>query len=158
MSDLYAPPKSEVSEGEMAIKEPIVIWRIFFVVYVLLNLFAAPFLIMSFIGGDYLEIELNAGALDYLDWLIQCAMMVGLFGYAFSRRIGGRALWRAALPAYVVWYVSYAFILPFGFGVLPYNEPPTLDWTMAIDPLFTLAVAQALYLYGFSSDHLWRER
>ncbi|WLQ12501.1 hypothetical protein O5O45_22495 [Hahella aquimaris] len=157
MSDLYAPPKSQVSDGSMLVKEPNVIWKIFFVICVLLNLIAAPFLIMSFIGDDYLEIDFHAGALDYLDWLIQCVMLVGLFGYAFSKRIGARTLWKVALPLYVIWFVSYAFILPFGFGVFQFNEPPTLDWTLAIDPLFTLAVAQALYRYSYSSDYLWRE-
>ncbi|ABC27619.1 hypothetical protein HCH_00721 [Hahella chejuensis KCTC 2396] len=158
MSDLYAPPKSQVSDVAMSVKEPNVIWKIFFVICVLLNLIVAPFLIMSFIGADYVDLDFNAGALDYFDWLIQCVMLAGLFGYAFSKRIGMQKLWKAALPVYVVWFVSYAFILPFGFGVYQFNEPPALDWTLVIDPLFTLAVAQAIYLYGFSSDHLWREQ
>ncbi|MBU6954043.1 hypothetical protein [Hahella sp. HN01] len=158
MSDLYAPPKSQVSEDVISIKEPNVIWKIFFVVYVLLNLVTAPFLIMSFIGEDYLEIDLNAGLQDYLDSLIEWVMLIGMFGYAFSKRIGGRVLWKIALAGYVVWFVLYAFILPFVFGVFPFNEPPALDWTLAIDLLFTLGIAQALYLYSYSSHHLWREQ
>jgi hypothetical protein len=97
--------------------------------------------------------------LDLLDLGITLVGAVGLFGYAYSRCIGGPALWKAWFPVQLLWDLSYSFLLvPSGVaGQIPLPEGETIS---AVDSALGLLVASplyaALYLYGYRSSTLWR--
>ena len=88
----------------------------------------------------------------YFDLPISIAALVGLYGYAFRKRIGHPNFWKVWLVVIVLWDMFYNLVLS--------------GWThlARVDMIIFLLVYGillpeyfALYMYGFRSDELWQD-
>jgi hypothetical protein len=88
--------------------------------------------------------------LDYAGWGIS---LVGVFGYAYSRPIWSRRLWRWWLPIILVWDLC---ILPRQLSKEDFaSDAPTLIATILVSVLLVLPQYVALYRYGYEEGHAW---
>ncbi len=97
--------------------------------------------------------------MDVIDFCAAGLGLVGLFGFAYRRRIGNRSLWRAWLPFQVLWDFAVVVILtPAGLASqLPGSEAPSSAVSLEnlVGLLVLVPLYAALYLYGHRSPKVW---
>jgi hypothetical protein len=118
-------------------------WRIYFWIMAAL---LAVFVVVGFIkpGSEPL--------LDVVDYLVSAFTLVGLFGYAYSRRIWSQGAWRVALPIVVIWeFVNTAR------GLTKGDLGNVVEAAIYVALIFAIVVPAyvALYRYGYRSPELW---
>jgi hypothetical protein len=83
---------------------------------------------------------------------------LGLFGYAWRRRLFRRGLWRAwtviqpVRDSFGMWVA-----VPMGLGAGGAPEGPSVAYRLAV-LAFLLPLYIALFRYGFRSETLWSQR
>lgn len=87
----------------------------------------------------------------YLDLPISIVALVGLYGYAFRKRIGHPNLWKVWLVVIVLWDMFYNLFLS---GWTHLELPDMVAFLLAYGILFPEYFA--LYMYGFRSGELWQ--
>ncbi len=144
----YAPPTAPL--GEPGPSRRSVWWKVY--LWALVGL--------SLLGYAVLGIQWMQPA-DVIDLVLAFVSLVGLFGYAYSRRIRGPGFWRLWLPLQVAWSLAFALLLvPLGAAEqIPVEggEVPGSDgWDRAIGLALALPLYVALFLYAYRSPELWR--
>jgi hypothetical protein len=88
--------------------------------------------------------------LDWLDMPITGISLVGLFGFAYKKIIGGQSFWKG-------WFI---FILIYDTAYMVYQYYPEdfvgeEVWLDLLAQSFFIPLYIAFYLYGYKSDSLW---
>jgi hypothetical protein len=143
----YRPPSAElVSDSRRAPRR--LGWKVYFGFVALLTAI-----------GVMVEGVAWMQPLDALSYSGALVSLCGLFGYAFSRRIGTFQFWRIWLLVALLFDVLYETLLT-ELGLanqIPGSEPlQPVEWVVII-PLI-LPVYFGLYLYGYRSPELWQDR
>ncbi|MCZ6854379.1 MAG: hypothetical protein O7G86_10715 [Gammaproteobacteria bacterium] len=142
--DVYAPATAGLVD-EAPTLERSVMWKIYFVIIILITL----------VGFATQYSMLNAGIAEIVSALLAVPAMVGLFGYAFSKKILNGKIWLVVLVVYLVWSGLYPFVTNLDLtagGMLT----DTMFWiSQAVGWVIAFPSFLALYLYGRSSYPLW---
>ena len=142
--DTYAPATAGLGT-ETPTLERSVMWKIYFVIITLLSL--AGF------GSSYFTP--NAGIAEIVSAILFVAATVGLFGYAFSKKMLNGRIWLVVLAVYLPWTGLYPFVTNVDLtagGVLT----DTMFWiSQAVGWVIAFPTFLALYLYGRSAYPLW---
>ncbi|MCZ6640767.1 MAG: hypothetical protein O7F71_04280 [Gammaproteobacteria bacterium] len=142
--DVYAPATAGLVD-EAPTLERSVMWKIYFVIIILITL----------VGFATQYSMLNAGIAEIVSALLVVPAMVGLFGYAFSKKILNGKIWLVVLVVYLVWSGLYPFVTNLDLtagGMLT----DTMFWiSQAVGWVIAFPSFLALYLYGRSSYPLW---
>lgn len=88
----------------------------------------------------------------YLDLPISIVALVGLYGYAFRKRIGHPNLWKVWLVIIVLWDMFYNLVLS---GWTHLELVDMVIFLLVYGILFPEYFA--LYMYGFRSGELWQK-
>ncbi|MGL6160177.1 hypothetical protein [Microbulbifer sp.] len=145
MDDIYKAPSSDLEENTDAKFSPHGFWKLFFWIHVVLT----PLVLLVVI------FEENISVYDYIDLSVFLFNLVVLFGYAFSKKIGGRRFWKGFCFAYIAWVIFYEMVAPFLLDIAQYGDPPTFDMYFVLVPLFTIPTACVIYLYAYKAKHVW---
>ena len=87
----------------------------------------------------------------YVDLPISIVALVGLYGYAFRKRIGHPNFWKVWLVVVVLWDMFYNLVLS-GWTHLELQD--MIAFLLAYGILFPEYFA--IYMYGFRSGELWQ--
>jgi hypothetical protein len=125
-------------------------WKIYFVIFSLLLLFAY-----------YDFISKGITIYDSVDIVISLTALTGLFGYTFTKKIHSQTFWRIWLFVIVIWDLFYNLYLTAILGVAQgvAQEGDKINITeMLIAFIFIFPEYVALYLYGYKSTELWEHK
>lgn len=140
--DPYQPPEAPLVT--QPVEQTSIWWKVLFWLTLLL-------MVLSTIGLPLIE---NLSWFDYLDYLLSIVATVGLFGFAFSRRIGTVVFWRYFF--YVVLLESFIFSVLFPlFGIPSYGDVTPLGGWYAFGLAYTVALLWAIYHYAYRRPLLW---
>ncbi len=76
--------------------------------------------------------------------------LVGVYGYAYKRRLASKAFWTFIIIASLTYQVAYSFILDQKYGAAPASS--TIDGFSTLIPIIPMFIA--LYFYVFRSKLL----
>jgi len=147
MNNIYKTPGSNLSRDDETEQRPGLAWKIFFWLLTALML-------ISIFAIFYIE---NLNALDYFDMLIFSVSILGLYGYAFSKKIGARIIWRVVFYILITWSIFYEVFSPFILNIPQYGEAGVIDIWLLFNIIY-LPLFMSLYYYGFKSEHIWKQR
>jgi len=142
----WAPPTAALAEPGESVSRRLG-WKAYF--WGMLLLFVLTYLML---GVGWMQ------ALDVIDSMVTTIALVGMFGFAYRRRIAERRFWKLWLPAEIVWDLSVAFLLiPAG---LLYQFPGEVQsdvsgWEDIAGLLILIPLYAALYRYGNRSPEIW---
>ena len=125
-------------------------WKIYFIIFSLLLLFAY-----------YDLISRGITIYDFADIVISLTALTGLFGYTFSKKIHSQSLWRIWLFVIVIWDLFYNIYLTAILGVaqgVAQGEENINIAEMFIAFILIFPAYIALYLYGYKSTALWENK
>ncbi len=122
-----------------------VFWKIYVVVLALL-VALAPAVVLS----------TDPTVFDWIDLPASALLIVGLFGFAFRRRVLSQAFWRGAFFALLAWSVLYNFVIS-RLVELGQRGIPAPLWNMVAGIAILLPAYVGLYLYAFGSEDFWQE-
>ena len=144
--DTYAPATAGLGT-ETPTLERSIMWKIYFVIITLLTL--------GGFGVQYFMPDPNAGIAEIANAILFVLATVGLFGYAFSKKILNGTIWLIVLAVYLPWAGLYPFVTNIDLtagGVLT----DTMFWiSQAVGWVIAFPTFLALYLYGRSAYPLW---
>lgn len=83
------------------------------------------------------------GIWGVVDLLISVGSLVGLFLYAYKKKLFNATFWKAYLPIFIVWDFSYNLL------IAPKISGEKFEATTWIGFLFGIPIYIALYLYAF---------
>lgn len=106
------------------------LWKIYFVFLAILSV---P-LYLSGASGESAEFVVDLGFFVVL--------MIGVFGFAWKRKVFTSAVWRIFFPICVIWNMGHAYYT--------FDGLPTLILTAIYFPTLI-----ALFLYAFRSRDIW---
>jgi hypothetical protein len=152
----YKTPESKlVSQQEFQKYRPLVAWKIYFWLSILISL-----LMMLSIGLGFtdsralLNLEADYTLLDGLDFSLWLLSLLGVYGMAWTKKIFFHRFWLILFFVYLFWVVFYSLIYPFYFGFPTYGSNPDIDNLMFEIPL-SLIHFYPLYRYVFGMNFLW---
>jgi hypothetical protein len=142
MNDPYRTPQSDVEVNQPVSKTK---WKVFFWIILLLEIISIVFMII-----DPEESTLEVVA----ELIIYPIIIVGIFGFAYGRRIFSTQLWISMIPIGLS-YDVYGFLkLDWTFGS---TEEMYFTVGLVAVIIFPLMIIQylALYKYSFKSPEIW---
>jgi hypothetical protein len=93
---------------------------------------------------------------DIFDLVLSSFFMIGLFGYAWRKRIFNKAIWQGSFLINIVWSIIYLFIVRVGIksadGTIELMSDP---WVISISIVLMFPSFISLYFYGFKSNKIW---
>jgi hypothetical protein len=95
------------------------------------------------------------GVVDVIDYLAASFSLVALYGFAFSKAILQKHVWRLVLPAVICWdlyLIGKDYIQNDGSLDVWFSALLTGVMLLLLAPLYV-----AIYLYGYRSEALWKE-
>lgn len=108
------------------------------------------FLLLGFLGSflvpSILDYDTNT-SIDYIEYFFEFVFLLGVFGYAFEKKIFVNKLWQIFLPLVIVWNIFFLIYITdlnlttlkfFGFSLIYF--------------IFLLPGYIALYLYGHHNE------
>ncbi len=81
---------------------------------------------------------------DIIDLPVLICAFVGLFSYAYKKKIFNKIFWKSFLPIYIIWDLTYNLVLSPG-----YSEEPTEIIYILIGFIIIVPLYIALYKYAF---------
>ena len=92
---------------------------------------------------------------DIVDMLISLVALIGVFGYAYKRKIISEDLWRVWFFVIIGWDIFYNLVLE---DFTEFSEFTTIEISIVIIIMLILIIPEyiALFLYGFRSEALWK--
>ena len=139
----YQPPDSELEPGGPPPRNSTG-WRVFF--------WVSAFLI----GLGVLAVPLidNLTLLDLVDFATSIVALVGLFGFAYYKPVGGVVFWRyffyfAALESFV-----FIILLPL-LSTERYGDSTSLDGAYLFEIVYAYLMLTALYFYAYRRPFVW---
>ena len=141
---------NEYAENEIKIERSI-LWKMYFVLFVCLNV----------LGVGILFSEENFGIIEIIDLPMTLISIIGLYGYVFSKRIHKQSFWFSFFWVYLV----FSFVNPFLSEIEFLADDPELSDAenkflnifviVTMIPLILPAYI-GLLLYALPSNKLWK--
>ena len=119
-------------------------WRVFFWVTVLLT-------VLTILGLMSAE---NLGLFDYVDFIISLIAVLGLYGYAHYKPLGGVVFWRYFFYTALVETLVFSGLFPL-LGIPRYGDVDVGYWHL-FDIGYALIILRALYRYAYRSAFVWK--
>lgn len=112
-------------------------WKIYFCVFSIMVVYCYISLFPS-----------KSNAIDFIDAIMYITTLIGIYGYAFKKKILYLTFWRSFFFGIIIWDI---------FNDTLFNAHNDLDFTIELliiilSLLITLPGYIAIYLYGFKSD------
>ncbi|HIP80900.1 MAG TPA: hypothetical protein EYH16_00615 [Leucothrix mucor] len=153
MNNPYKPPDSMViSKEESSRYRPSFGWKFYFwfsVVMFTLN-------ILLFVVGSIFSIDLiSYNLMDVVDFIVWSIATIAIFGLAWSRKLFSLKFWRVYFHIFILWFVIYSLVAPFGFNMPKYGTLPTFTDLLYETPFFFLTLL-GLFSYTNRMNELWR--
>jgi len=94
---------------------------------------------------------------DAIDIPISLIAVIGVFGYAYKRRIVSEDLWRVWFFVIIGWDIFNSLVLE---DFTEFDEFTAIEISIGIIFVLILIIPEyiALFLYGFKSETLWRRQ
>lgn len=141
----YEPPKSDIGAGVTGVKSTAskLRWKIFFWIILFLE-------VLSVIS-EIIDPEKNLHSI-IVEILVYSAILTGLFGFAFSKKIFSQKPWRYLIPIGISWDMFTLTELSDLYAV----ETQAI-FVIILIIVLPISVLQyfALYKYSFKSDDIW---
>lgn len=141
--DPYTPPEAELVSADTRAVRRSVAWKLYFVMYTLLTLVSYP---LTFLDP-------MSGAVEYVSLGLSAISVLGLFGYAFSRRYFTQSAWRTFFYVSLLFLVAYYYLtdmdLKNGLTDSEYYVSNIIGWLIVAPSLY------ALYAYSRPTYPLW---
>ncbi len=142
MTNPYQTPQSDVNVVEQVSKTK---WKFFVWVIVLLEILSIVMLV----------IDPEESVLDVvIDLVIYIFIILGLFGYAYNKRIFFKEMWKFVIPVAFVYDIYGLYVLDWTYGSTE-ELYITIGFTAAIGLPIMFFQYLALYRYGFRSQEIW---
>ncbi len=142
----YEPPEAEVEPGGAAPRNS-VWWRVFFrlsAVMITLGILGVPFLT-------------GLSTLDMIDFATSIVALVGLYGFAFYKPLGGVVFWRYFFYFMMLESILFIIVLPLS-GATRYGQPTAFDSLYVFELVYGYLILTALYLYAYRRPFVWSRR
>ena len=141
---------NEYAENEIKIERSI-LWKMYFVLFVCLNV----------LGVGILFSEENFGIIEIIDLPMTLISIIGLYGYVFSKRIHKQSFWFSFFWVYLVFSFVYPFLSEIEFLA---DDPELSDAENKFVNIFTIVTMIplilpayiGLLLYALPSNKLWK--
>ena len=145
MNNPYQPPESDVI-SKNNIKQPKLGWKIFFWIILVIELLSVSVALIDHEENIY---ELTAETLFYT------AILLGLFGFSYNKKIIIRVFWGYLIPIGLIWDIYT--ISSIGWTEMETSEELYFSIGFLIVIGLPLLVLQytALYKYCFRSPEIW---
>jgi len=140
MEEIYRTPKSALTEPSTEKPKTHWFWRFFFWLHVAMS----PIWAFGIAFMDGLT------TLDYIDLLTFPPIVVALFGFVYTKKIGSKLFWRIFNFFYLVWVFFYSIIAALILKIPQYGEVIEIDGWFIIGPMFVIPTCIALWLYASS--------
>ena len=140
----------EYAENEIKIERSI-LWKMYFVLFVCLNV----------LGVGILFSEENFGIIEIIDLPMTLISIIGLYGYVFSKRIHKQSFWFSFFWVYLVFSFVYPFLSEIEFLA---DDPELSDAENKFLNIFVIVTMIplilpayiGLLLYALPSNKLWK--
>lgn len=145
--DPYKSPESNVSvNAESDVGNSKIGWKIFFWLFLVLEFTAIVFMIFD---------PETSGFELFSDFVINAAILMGLFGYSYNRKILIRKLWGYVIPVGIV-YDSHSIVTLGWLDISTKLELYILVGLLLL-VMFPLMILQyyGLFKYRYRSDEIW---
>ena len=141
---------NEYAENEIKIERSI-LWKMYFVLFVCLNV----------LGVGILFSEENFGIIEIIDLPMTLISIIGLYGYVFSKRIHKQSFWFSFFWVYLVFSFVYPFLSEIEFLA---DDPELSDAENKFLNIFVIVTMIplilpayiGLLLYALPSNKLWK--
>ena len=141
---------NEYAENEIKIERSI-LWKMYFVLFVCLNV----------LGVEILFSEENFGIIEIIDLPMTLISIIGLYGYVFSKRIHKQSFWFSFFWVYLVFSFVYPFLSEIEFLA---DDPELSDAENKFLNIFVIVTMIplilpayiGLLLYALPSNKLWK--
>ena len=142
---------NEYAENEIKIERSI-LWKMYFVLFVCLNV----------LGVGILFSEENFGIIEIIDLPMTLISIIGLYAYVFSKRIHKQSFWFSFFWVYLVFSFVYPFLSEIEFLA---DDPELSDAENKFLNIFVIVTMIPLILpayigllfYGLPSNKLWKD-
>ena len=104
-------------------------------------------------GIPFLE---SVSGFDYVDIFFSVVGTVGLFGFAFYKRIGKMVYWRYFFYLVLSESIFYSLALPL-VGYERYGELASMNGMYAFEILYAAIYLSALYFYAYKRSFIWND-
>jgi len=121
-------------------------WKVFFWI-------SAVGMLVVIIGIPFLE---SVSGFDYVDIFLSVVGTVGLFGFAFYKRIGKIVYWRYFFYLVLFESIFYSLALPL-VGYERYGELASINGWYAFEILYAAIYLSALYFYAYKRSFIWND-
>lgn len=139
----YEPPLSHLESSGGKPKNSIW-WKLFFWISLLLTLMGVP----------GLAVTKGLTLLDYADFILSVMAVVGLYGFAYYKRIGNVVFWRYFFYATLIETLVFSLMFPL-LGVPRYGAK-TLNYWYFFEIAYSLLILSALHRYAYRSALVWK--
>ena len=141
---------NEYAENKIKIERSI-LWKMYFVLFVCLNV----------LGVGILFSEENFGIIEIIDLPMTLISIIGLYGYVFSKRIHKQSFWFSFFWVYLVFSFVYPFLSEIEFLA---HDPELSDAENKFLNIFVIVTMIplilpayiGLLLYALPSNKLWK--
>tara|TARA_B100000586_G_C19769749_1_gene285392 strand:+ start:33 stop:470 length:438 start_codon:yes stop_codon:yes gene_type:complete len=141
---------NEYAENKIKIERSI-LWKMYFVLFVCLNV----------LGVGILFSEENFGIIEIIDLPMTLISIIGLYGYVFSKRIHKQSFWFSFFWVYLVFSFVYPFLREIEFLA---HDPELSDAENKFLNIFVIVTMIplilpayiGLLLYALPSNKLWK--
>ena len=142
----YKPPEAEIEPGGPAPRNTLW-WRVFFSLSAIMV--GLGILVVPFITG--------LGPLDIIDFAASIVAMIGVYGFAYYKRIGGVVFWRYFFYFMLLESILFIIVMPLA-GANRYGQLTELDGFYIFEIAYAYLVLMALYLYAYRRPFVWSRR
>ena len=137
--------------SSLASSQRSILWKMYFVLFVCLNV----------LGVGILFSEENFGIIEIIDLPMTLISIIGLYGYVFSKRIHKQSFWFSFFWVYLVFSFVSPFLSEIGFLA---DDPELSDAENKFVNIFTIVTMIplilpayiGLLLYALPSNKLWK--
>lgn len=139
----YKPPSSSLETPDGKPKNS-VWWRSFFWITLIFMLF----------GVLGLASTKGLTVLDYADFALSLIAVVGLYGFAYYKRVGNVVFWRYFFYVTLIETMVFSLVFPI-LGVPRYGET-TINYWYIFEIAYGLLILWALHRYAYRSAFVWK--
>ncbi|MEE9326083.1 MAG: hypothetical protein V3U71_02230 [Cocleimonas sp.] len=159
MTNPYKPPESKLVSQEEAQKyRPLVGWKIYLWLSILISLLMLLSIGLSFTESRvFLDLQADYTLLDGFDFSLWVLSLLGVYGMAWTKKVFSHRFWQILFFIFLFWVFFYSIVYPFYFGFPTYGTHPDIENLMFEVPLSFIHF-YPLYRYVFSMEYLWENK
>lgn len=94
---------------------------------------------------------------DVVDAFVALLSLVGLFAFAWRRKIGSQVLWQVLSPALVIYGTFYQFVMSPGPFMLAAQRGMSPVFWAGLNIVLLMPLFYALLAYAHSSPRIWKK-